>query len=63
MINSSLLFVHNASRTSSGVWMIDFSKARPADRRLEHTRAWELGNQEDGYLTGLDNLIRCFEQM
>lgn len=44
-----------------GVWMIDFSKARPASQPLTHTKAWELGNQEDGYLWGLSNLIRAWE--
>ena len=41
--------------------MIDFSKARPAKAPLTHTAAWELGNQEDGYLVGLTNLIRVWE--
>ena len=62
-INSSLLFVHDAARQGCGVWMIDFSKARPAKAPLTHTAAWELGNQEDGYLFGLSNLIRVWEQV
>lgn len=41
--------------------MIDFSKARPSSQPLTHTKAWELGNQEDGYLWGLANLIRAWE--
>ena len=62
-INSSLLFVHDAARQGCGVWMIDFSKARPAKAPLTHTAAWELGNQEDGYLFGMSNLIRVWEQV
>lgn len=60
-INTSLLFVHDAGMQRCGVWMIDFSKARPASQPLTHTKAWELGNQEDGYLWGLSNLIRAWE--
>jgi len=60
-INSSLLFVHDAPRQRCGVWMIDFSKARPAKAPLTHMADWQLGNQEDGYLFGLTNLIRIWE--
>jgi len=60
-INTSLLFVHDARLQHCGVWMIDFSKARPSSQPLTHTKAWELGNQEDGYLWGLANLIRAWE--
>jgi len=62
-INSSLLFVHDVARQRCGVWMIDFSKARPAKAPLTHTATWELGNQEDGYLFGLSNLIRVWEAL
>ena len=40
--------------------MIDFSKARSAEAPLTHTAPWQLGNQEDGYLLGLTNLIRIW---
>jgi len=62
-INTSLLFVHDAATKKSGVWMIDFSKARPAAHRLTHTEPWRLGNQEDGYLFGLRNLMRVWEEI
>ena len=44
-----------------GVWMIDFSKARPAKAPLTHIADRQLGNQEDGYLFGLTNMIRVWE--
>ena len=42
-----------------GAWMIDFSKTIPVDDeiKLTHRLPWQLGNHEDGFLTGLDNLI------
>lgn len=41
-----------------GAWMIDFAKSVPVkDQKISHREKWILGNHEDGYLTGLDNLI------
>jgi len=34
-----------------------------AYRRLDHRSAWVEGNEEDGYLTGLDNMIDIFEEL
>ncbi|PAA80587.1 hypothetical protein BOX15_Mlig029298g2, partial [Macrostomum lignano] len=62
-IGSSLLFVHDQSPGHACVWMIDFGKIRLAPGRLSHTADWLHGNHEDGYLTGLDNLIGLFEDM
>ena len=50
-----------AARQRCGVWMIDFSKARPAKAPLTHIADRQLGNQEDGYLFGLTNMIRVWE--
>ena len=50
-----------AARQRCGVWMIDFSKARPAKAPLTHMTDWQLGNQEDGYLFGLTNMVRIWE--
>ena len=63
LINTSLLFVHDAGRQRCGIWMIDFSKARASTRRLTHSEPWELGNEEDGYLKGLGHLIRLWTQL
>uniref|UniRef100_A0A1I8FZ68 Kinase n=1 Tax=Macrostomum lignano TaxID=282301 RepID=A0A1I8FZ68_9PLAT len=61
-IGSSLLFLHDAS-LRAGVWMIDFAKTlpRPDGERLQHTVPWTPGSHEDGYLIGLNNLIRLME--
>ena len=37
--------------------MIDFAKTLSVDKELTHREPWVVGNHEDGYLTGLDNLI------
>uniref|UniRef100_A0A914UWM3 Kinase n=1 Tax=Plectus sambesii TaxID=2011161 RepID=A0A914UWM3_9BILA len=57
VIGSSLLFMFDNHHAS--VWMIDFAKSLPVEtgRNLDHRSPWSIGNHEDGYLTGLDNLI------
>ena len=42
-----------------GAWMIDFSKTIPVSSEITitHRSPWQLGNHEDGFLVGLDNLI------
>ncbi|XP_049582423.1 inositol-trisphosphate 3-kinase Cb [Syngnathus scovelli] len=64
VVGSSLLFVHDASGKAR-VWMIDFGKTvpLPAHRTLDHRTPWVEGNQEDGYMWGLDNLIEIFTSM
>lgn len=57
IIGSSLLLIYTADR--AGVWMIDFAKTMPIPEQIQinHYSPWSLGNHEDGYLFGLDNLI------
>ncbi|CEF67734.1 Inositol 1,4,5-triphosphate kinase 1 [Strongyloides ratti] len=63
VVGSSLLIVHD--RNKSGVWMIDFAKSNKVEDSspLDHRRPWELGNHEDGYLVGIDNLIKIIESI
>lgn len=63
LIGSSLLFVH--SDDDASIWLIDFAKTHTLPRGINvtHRRIWELGNHEDGYLMGIDNLIRIFESI
>ncbi|KRZ71125.1 Inositol-trisphosphate 3-kinase A, partial [Trichinella papuae] len=61
-IGSSLLFMYD--KKHADVWMIDFAKVCPVETvTLNHTSSWQLGNHEDGYFVGLDNLIQIFEEM
>lgn len=63
LIGSSLLILFDDT-DSANVWMIDFAKSFPVpDRTLSHRTAWQPGNHEDGYLTGLDNLISIFQDL
>ncbi len=63
MIGSSLLFVHDEKNAS--VWLIDFAKTiiLPSDVKIDHASEWIVGNHEDGYLIGLNNLIDVFVEM
>ncbi|CAO1426331.1 unnamed protein product [Diamesa hyperborea] len=60
VIGSSLLFIHDDNNTS--VWLIDFAKTKslPVNTIVTHSSKWEIGNHEDGYLIGLNNIIDLF---
>lgn len=47
------------------MWLIDFAKtvALPDDIQINHTSKWKVGNHEDGYLIGVNNLIKIFMTM
>lgn len=47
------------------MWLIDFAKTvqLPANTEITHSNKWSVGNHEDGYLIGINNLIGIFEDM
>ncbi|XP_026837853.1 inositol-trisphosphate 3-kinase A isoform X4 [Drosophila erecta] len=63
VIGSSLLFVHD--QTHASIWLIDFAKTveLPPQLQIDHYSAWKVGNHEDGYLIGINNLIDIFVEL
>ena len=63
VIGSSLLFVHD--RKQANVWLIDFAKTvhLPDNHYIDHSSTWKVGNHEDGYLIGINNLIDLFTEL
>uniref|UniRef100_T1JEJ5 Kinase n=1 Tax=Strigamia maritima TaxID=126957 RepID=T1JEJ5_STRMM len=63
IVGSSILIVMD--KTRAGAWMIDFVKTTPIDENctLNHRSPWDRGNHEEGYLFGLDNLIKVLEDV
>lgn len=59
-IGTSILFIYDHTGRA-GLWMIDFAKTLQVSTPLTHSQPWVLGNHEDGYLIGLENLIAAFE--
>lgn len=62
MIGSSILLIYDGEGRT-GAWMIDFAKTLKSPHTLNHRSEWTMGNHEDGFLTGLDNLIRIIQNV
>ncbi|KAG8297428.1 hypothetical protein J6590_036217 [Homalodisca vitripennis] len=60
---SSLLFVHD--QNNANVWLIDFAKTLilPSEMQIDHASEWIVGNHEDGYMIGVNNLIDIFGEI
>ena len=58
MVGSSILIIYD--RNHVGAWMIDFAKTLPLPDSVTvtHRKPWQQGNHEEGWLTGIDNLIK-----
>ena len=58
MVGSSILIIYD--RNHVGAWMIDFAKTLPLPDSVTvtHRKPWQQGNHEEGWLTGMDNLIK-----
>ncbi|XP_071541518.1 inositol-trisphosphate 3-kinase homolog isoform X2 [Panulirus ornatus] len=63
VIGSSILIIYDDDK--AGVWMIDFAKTVPVPEgiTITHQKPWKLGNHEEGYLTGINNLIKIVEEV
>eukprot|EP00321_Phaeocystis_globosa_P018136 CAMPEP_0118813098 /NCGR_PEP_ID=MMETSP1162-20130426/2711_1 /TAXON_ID=33656 /ORGANISM="Phaeocystis Sp, Strain CCMP2710" /LENGTH=577 /DNA_ID=CAMNT_0006742863 /DNA_START=236 /DNA_END=1969 /DNA_ORIENTATION=+ len=61
-IRSSLLLVYSDVTNETSVHMIDFARSYRTEQRLSHRADWQPGNHEDGFLTGLDNLVRILKE-
>lgn len=64
IVGSSILFVFDKEEGHADATMIDFGKTKRRDVEIKHDVPWVGGanSLEDGYLIGLDNLIRIFSQ-
>lgn len=58
VVGSSILIIYD--RNHVGAWMIDFAKTLPLPQSVTvtHRKPWQQGNHEEGWLTGIDNLIK-----
>lgn len=52
-------------RLNASIWLIDFAKTigLPEKVVIDHNSAWTVGNHEDGYLIGINNLIDIFTDL
>lgn len=58
VVGSSILIIYDSQHV--GAWVIDFAKTLPLSDGVSvtHRQPWQQGNHEEGWLTGIDNLIR-----
>jgi len=63
-VRTSVLLVYSNATNSTSVHIIDLTRvSHLGGTTITHRTEWEPGNHEDGYLIGLDNLIRTFEEV
>ena len=57
------MFVHDSEKAC--IWLIDFGKTvpLPSGLNIDHKSPWVVGNHEDGYLIGIDNLISIYTSL
>ena len=62
-IGRELWFVHDHEQAS--VWLIDFAKTviLPQNHEIDHNTTWKVGNHEDGYLIGINNMLQIFTEL
>lgn len=58
VVGSSILIIYDSQHV--GAWVIDFAKtlSLPDGVTVTHRQPWQQGNHEEGWLTGIDNLIQ-----
>nr|CAH0098023.1 unnamed protein product [Daphnia galeata] len=63
VVGSSILIIYDSQHV--GAWVIDFAKtlSLPDGLTVTHRQPWQQGNHEEGWLTGIDNLIRDIEAL
>ncbi|KAG8225951.1 hypothetical protein J437_LFUL005989 [Ladona fulva] len=75
VVGSSILIIYDDCSISGndvgggschvGAWLIDFAKTRPLpeDTVIDHRSPWIYGNHEEGFLFGMDALIKMMEEL
>ena len=58
VVGSSILIIYDSQHV--GAWVIDFAKTLPLpdNVKVTHSNPWQQGNHEEGWLTGINNLIQ-----
>lgn len=64
-VRTSLLLVYSNATNCTTVHIIDLTRVTELlnGKVINHRDEWTPGNHEDGYLLGLDNLIKTFEEV